>query len=227
VWANGGDSIAAAPELPNGRTVSGAKSGIDYWRVGIRSGDTLRIEFEPVGIRDQLIVCVLLPKTTDFTANDSNCEPPKDGANYVNPGAKSEDRYVLSQPGRYTVAIGPWIYCFSAGVNTTCDNPNGYELTAYVVHRTSVRLRRIPRLLPVGASFSVRGRVHGAGSGTVALQISESGWRTVRVVRIAKNGAFVAKGRVPSKAGVYSYRLVYPGDETHRASTAQFKISVG
>jgi hypothetical protein len=227
VWANGGDSIAAAPELPNGKTVSGAKLGIDYWRATIASGDTLRIDFESVGIKDQLIVCVLGPKTTDFTANGSRCEQPEDGENYVNPGAKSEDRYVFSQPGRYTVAIGPWIYCFSAYLNQTCDDPNGYELTAYIVHRTAIRLQSTPRLLRTGAQFRVGGRVQGVNRGALALQIRQGGWRNVRVAKIAANGSFTANARAPKTAGVYRYRIMYPGDATHRGSNASFKITVG
>jgi hypothetical protein len=166
--ADGGTSIANAPELPPGKTVSGARSGLDYWRVMVVSGDTLRIDYEPVAT--QLIgLCLMAPSVTDFTVNDAQCV---DGKVTDQTDRKRQTVHELTLPGRYTLIVGfgggVCVHIYY-GVDTKCSRAMAYNLTAYVVHRTTTALLDFPKVVKRGALVAVRGQVQGVNRGNVVL----------------------------------------------------------
>lgn len=232
----GGKTIAVAPELPNGTTVDGSGTGWDFWRLTIVPGDALAIDYEPIGLpaNQQMQICLLDPTVTDFTINDAECVRPAN-RNSVISDRKQRATWSFSQPGRYTLGLharysGPnGKLCHSlAGINTLCDPALAYSLTAYVVHLTRVTLDRLPRLVKAGSSLKLSGVVRGGSQGAVAVQMQKSGrWVGVFVTPIDARGHFRNRLKVPKRAGNYQYRVVYPGDATHRSSTARFGLIAG
>ena len=58
------------------------------------------------------------------------------------------------------------------------------------------------------------------------LQIRQAGrWTNVGLVNIGKDGSFVAPVKLGA-AGSYQYRVLYPGDGSHRGSVVGFKLTV-
>jgi hypothetical protein len=225
--ADGGTQIANAPELQSGVKVSGAVSRADFWRFTIATGDTLRIDYEPVATYrkgDSMGVCLMTPDITDFTVNDKGC---------LAYGYSDRKKQLLHEafpiPGRYTLVVGHY-NCVNSDVNTQCNPSNSalsYEFTLYIVHRTSTTLRPLARLANKGSSLNVRGQVKGATSGSVAIQQRAGGrWANVKITKVAKDGRFATKIKL-NVIGAVRYRVFYPGDESHKPSTATFRLTVG
>src|SRR5207237_2811414 len=67
--ANGGSSIANAPELPTGTAVSGG--GSEFWKVTLAGGDRLTIDYQPVN-GGCVHLYVYSPGVTDSTLDSTN-----------------------------------------------------------------------------------------------------------------------------------------------------------
>jgi hypothetical protein len=224
--ANGGTSIANAPELPIGTVVTGAKKGVDFWRVTIRSGDTLRIDYEPVAT-PRVALCLLEPDVTDFTLRDTRCSDFKDTDES---GGKRQTVHELALPGRWSLAIGYYgdgaCVTFQKRVNVGCQLTTGYSLTAYVVHRTTTTLQAVPKLVKRGSTVKIPGQVQGADRGNVVLQ-ERVGKRLVnkQLAKLTSAGRFAFTIRA-AKAGTFSYIARFPGNANHKPSKRAFKITV-
>jgi len=223
--ADGGTSIANAPELPLGKTVSGARSGLDYWRLTIVSGDTLRVDYEPVAT--QLIgLCLMAPSVTDFTANDAQCV---DGKVTDQSDRKRQTVHELTLPGRYSLIVGfgggVCVHIFY-GVDTKCSRAMAYNLTAYVVHRTTTTLLAVPKVVNRGTLVSVRGQVQGVKLGKVVLQERVAKrWVNRQLAKLTVSGRFTIKLQAATP-GTFRYVVRYPGDASHKASKRGFTLTV-
>lgn len=224
--ADGGTSIATSPELPNGQQVAAAVARLDYWRVTIVPGDTLRINYEPVGMSalpdPRVALCLMAPNVTDFTVGDARCVDPK-STNYSD--RKRQTAYEFTLPGRYSLVVGSYACNVYYGPpNTKCDRPLGYELTAFVVHRTKTTLLRAAKLVNRGSIVSIRGAVNGLANGKVLLQQRSGGWSNKRIVNVSA-GRFAIRLRVTT-TGEFRYRVLFRGDATHKPSSASFSLTV-
>ena len=116
-------SISSAPELPLGERITSGVTGLDYWRVTIVPGDTLRIDYE--SLNDATVgLCLLMPAVTDFTISDTNCTDQKD-TDFVRGRSKRQTLHTLAVPGRYSFIVGDR-YCTGGRAYVKCSETVGY-----------------------------------------------------------------------------------------------------
>lgn len=224
-WADGGIDIASAPELPLGTKVTGAVARLDYWKIAVKSGDTLVMNYEPVGMNGRRMeFCFLTPDVTDFTVRDIGCMEvfPTD---YSERKRQTKREFLL--PGRYTMIIGEDA-CLEGGtrIDLACKRPLSYELTALVIRRTSISISPVPKLVKRGQSVTIAGRIEEVETGQVALQKRDGKrWRNVALAGVRSSGRFAFKVKA-DVAGVARYRVMFPGDSTHRPVRAAVTFTV-
>lgn len=218
--ADGGTSIASAPELPIGKQVFSGVARVDYWRIAFKAGDQFVVNYGPTD-GGSVELCFMRPEVTDYTLQDARCwQPLSTDETY---GSKRQTSRIISTPGRWTLVVGD-DNCIYDQVSVRCTSPVAYELTGFIRRVTRVLLSAPPRVANARATLSVKGRVTGATRGNVALQVRSGRWRNVTVARVGAGGRFAIKIK-PSAPGTYRYRILYPGDNAHRSSAASFVLT--
>src|SRR5262245_11361731 len=71
--AGGAPTIAAAPLIAVGQAQVNAVAGIDYWRVRLREGDHLMLQYAPQKEFSWVEVCLYRPGVTDGTVASQRC----------------------------------------------------------------------------------------------------------------------------------------------------------
>ena len=210
-YANGGNSIATAPDMPiNQQVTSGwtnQKIGADYgeyWRVSLEAHDRLVIDY---GIQQNscgyLYVWLYVPWVTDASIHQGHTWTSRG-----NVGADGEGEFAW-------VAYfgGRWVVEFQG-----CQTMS-YGFVAHVQQFTHTTLT-VPRVVAVGRRLQIRGSVTGVSAGRVTVSVaSAKGWKRQAVVRISKSGTFSWSTRVGA-AGGYKVEAAYSGDDAHRSSQA-------
>jgi hypothetical protein len=193
---------------------------VDLWRLTVKPGDRVTINFAALS-NQSVKLCLLPPSIDDFTLQDADCWQPLD-TDYTQGNTKRQTSRVLATGGRWTVAIGHYYCVSSGGINVRCNYPAQYEMTAYVRSATRTTLRATPNLVRIGGKVTVRGAVSGAARGNIAIQTSQGGWKTLKVVKIGPKGAFAATLKA-TRRGKLRLRAFYPGDDQSLGSvgTAQ------
>jgi hypothetical protein len=211
--ADAGANIGQAPELPSGERVEGGHNDgrPDFWRITMRRGDRLTIDYESTLSGERVDVALFAPSVTDFTLDEA--EPlAQDGTRQ-----KDQFRFAAPSPGRYTLRLDGEVF-FNV-------EPYAYSLTAYVRHVTSITLSA-PRIARAGTRLKLAGKVNGAAGGEVLLQVRKgSAWKTLALTRLSPTGAF-AYAAVLTSRGVARFRATYAGDATHLASAASVSLRV-
>ena len=221
--ADGGMTIASAPELPNGQTVSGSVARLDFWRLTVAAGDQLVLNYAALSSQS-VRLCFLQPVVDDFTLQDAHCWQPGD-LDYTQGNTKRQTSRVFASAGRWTLVVGN-TNCVSGNVNVKCNYPIQYQLTAYVRRATHMTLTTPAFVVKHSARVVLSGKVLGATSGNVAIQTRQGGrYVNIGVAPIGAAGGFRYSLR-PTKTGPVSYRAFYPGDSGHRPSSAAIRITV-
>ena len=225
----GGMTISSAPELPLGRTVASTVpasvalrrvcvlEGVsgEFWRVTMNAFDHLVADFRSTN-GNVIEVIMLAPSVTDATVDEAattgGC---LDG--WITSTQASFD-FQAAGGGRYTMFV----------VRRQGSNDLSYEMVAHVLHETRITIA-VPTRAKAHARVTYRGRVTGASGGAVTLQTrasTDSRWKKLAVVDLSAAGTFGYQTRVAGP-GVYRVRASYPGDDSHRPSsaTASFKVT--
>jgi hypothetical protein len=217
--ANGGFSIASAPELPGGERATGGgknRSGCcygEFWRITLARADHLRIDWSKTGGSHEIALCLLDPSVTDSTLSHASCAL-KDVTN-----GKHEVTYTVAKSGRWTLEISQ--DCGSCGQGADMS----YELTAYVQRPTHASLSG-PRVARAHSLVALSGKIAGLASGKVAIQSrAKTGWKTLTLMRVKANGSFLFKTRVGG-TGTYRVRVVFFGDANHLPARAVYSFKV-
>ncbi len=217
--ANGGFSIATAPELPGGERATGggtSRSGCcygEFWRITLARADHLRIDWSQTRGSHEIVLCLLDPSVTDSTLHTASCAL-KDVTN-----GKHHVTYTVPTSGRWTLEISQDCRSCAQGADMA------YELTAYVQRLTHASLTG-PRVARARSLVVLSGRIAGLTSGNVAIQSRTSaGWRTLTRMPVKPDGSFAFRTRVGG-AGTYRVRVVFSGDTSHLPSSAVHSIKV-
>jgi hypothetical protein len=113
----GGRTIATAPTMPFGQQQLNTLSGIDYWRLPLKEGDRLTIDYGPQQKFDWVEVCLQTPDVTDTTFGNQPC--------YARQANLQESKLTLDvRPGGlWTLAVVPYPGCDSGGIiNPRCSS---------------------------------------------------------------------------------------------------------
>jgi hypothetical protein len=201
--SSGATSIAAAPQLPLQATiVSGAGAGPygEFWRVSMKAGDVLTIEYATVN-SESVEVSVFKPDVTDNTFGDSNAA--------FSQSTSSSARATWRAP-----STGAWL------VRVDCECSSlGYAIGIKVQTPTTLSVRA-PSATTASRAFTVSGVVSRGASGNVTLTFTAPGRRAVKVTAaIGGSGSFSASVKLPR--GSYTVRATYGGDDSHLGSTAR------
>ncbi len=217
--ANGGFSIATAPELPGGERATGGgttRSGCcygEFWRITLARADHLRIDWSRTRGSHEIVLCLLDPSVTDSTLSGASCAL-KD----VTSG-KHEVTYTVAKSGRWTLEISQNCASCAQGADMA------YELTAYVQRSTRASLTG-PRVARAHSLVALSGRIAGLVSGKVAIQSrTKTGWKTLTLMPVKSNSSFVFRTRVGAP-GTYRVRVVFRGDANHLPSSAVYSFKV-
>jgi hypothetical protein len=224
--ANGAETIAAAPQLPIGQSVSSGWSeqkGIDgggygeWWRVQMSAGDKLTVDAEVVstGCGDEKPITELrmyAPSVTDFTLNGETQTAAKIELDEPNP--HGELTFVTPLTGDWSLLVT------DGGACSTLS----YNFTARLQHRTTATLGG-PRVVRAEHSLTLTGTIAGASEGAVSIQLLRHGWKTLGMANIATNGGYRWTGKAPGR-GAWQYRVIYAGDANHLASRAGHSLTV-
>jgi hypothetical protein len=225
---DGAGTISGAPALPIGTEVTGGAqlsdvccdswyqhentAGVQYWRVPLAFGDLLVIDYGVV-TGDDVTLCLLDPKVTDYTLTDAHC------AATDSTQQKHEFKFTAPAAGAWTLVVGDYHCC--------SDTTWAYQLTAHVKQRTQTNLAA-PPLAARNSNVTMSGHVSGVTGGQVAVQykpLAGGPWTTVGVSRLTAHGTFSVRTRF-KKAGSYRARAAYPGDASHLPSAATTVIKV-
>ena len=228
--ANGGSSIANAPELPIGEQIQGGGNTNtsplgptdggwtgccygEYWRITLSRGDHLRIDY---GSLDGNVAEVALYTSgvTDYTWNQGRSNPLFDEST----STKDEARYVAAQSGRFTLYV-----VHDCGA---CGSPVlAYELTAYIQHYTHATLAGT-RVVRAHGRLTLRGEIAGLSKGKVAIQSRQGKrWKTLKLSHVTSRGGFAVKTEVGAP-GTYRFRVVFFGDVSHLPTSAVYSVKV-
>lgn len=222
-WANGGETIAAAPQLPLDQlTASGYVQkepepiGGEYWRVEMPAGALLTFDgtvTSTCGVNNhhpEAYIYVYPPATTDFTRKETSGVTDQ----ALNPSG--ELRFTAPSFGNWLVEVGIG--------GASCGN-FAYSFTATVQDPTHATLT-IPSSVRRGKSFSLEGSIAGAVEGSVAIQLRKHHrWTTVAPDVPLRAGTFRWKAHPPHR-GRQVYRVLYSGDSGHLPAAAQRAITV-
>lgn len=216
-FANGGSTIANAPDLPLGEQVASGWSlplqdryG-EYWRLSLKAGDRLVID---VGVTQTACasgssrgIDVYSPSVTDYTVGRAS-PTIEHGTNFND---KDEFVWIAPSPGRWTLFFYGCIKM-------------SYEFTAHLQQFTRVAVSA-PTLVAVRHPIRIRGRVTPVASGKVSIKLSTRGGTSSKVVAIKRNGAFTGSF-TPKTAGTYKVKVNFYGDSSHRPSAASAVVHV-
>jgi hypothetical protein len=214
--ADGGDSIATAPELPLGQEVQGGNPGNgcrdgEFWRIKLARGDHAKLDFSSLN-GATVVLNLYAPSVTDFTFSGDGGEIT--GAGTGSRG-KGELLYTAPARGRYTIFFR----------TASCGPQLAYTLIGHVQHYTATTLTA-PAVARAHSRVVLKGKVSGLSSGKVAIQaVIKKRWKTLGLVAVKSNGSFSFAPRVGS-AGTYRVRVVFFGDATHLPSKAGRVIKV-
>ena len=220
-YASGGTDIASAPELPAGKRVAGGGDpGRDldttqywreFWRITLRGEDRLTVDYGSTNGPLSASLCLLAPGVTDSTFADKPCVT-GDGRDQTNTTAQR--RYIVPEPGRYTLVI-----------SSEPRSPLAYVLTAHVLHHTTTKLNA-PRTVHARSRVTFTGKVSGADSGRVELQLLvKGGWVKLASVPVRKNGTFTVR-TASGAPGTYRLRALYSGNASHLRSGTIIRFTV-
>jgi hypothetical protein len=220
-FAGGAPTIGAAPLIPLGQEQVHATVGIDYWRVNLREGDRLTLQYAPQKRNTWVEVCLYGPTVTDENVTTQRCQA-------GNQALQEDFLRVTARPaGRWTVAMRPYPGCSSAGITSpSCKNAGiEYKLTATVKHPTSTTLRG-PNLAQVGQTIRFSGVLKGV-RGRVLLQASWNGggWTTLGIRSVDSAGRFSTSLRLRRK-GTLRVRASYPEALQYVGSSAVVAVRV-
>jgi hypothetical protein len=230
--AAGGSSIANASELSisvqqyGGAQVTG-RPGMDYWWINLAAGDELVVNYGFTGRDDitgstEVALCTVIPGVTDYTLPSAKCA----GLNHID-GGKGEFTFIATVPGRWTLLAGRYWNVGNGGcifrdlIDPQCDNDTAYELTAYLKHYTKATIAG-PKTAKPSKKVVLKGTVSGLTAGRVVVQ-KRIGKRmkSLGLASIKSNGTYSYRVRLGQIRGLYRFRAVYYGDDTHRASTSR------
>jgi hypothetical protein len=222
--ANGGETIAAAPQLPlNQFTASGYVQKQpepiqgEYWRVEMPAGALLTFDgtvTSTCGVdshHPEAYIYVFPPSTTDFTRRETSgvADAP------LNPNG--ELRFAAPYAGNWLLNVG---------IGGASCGSFAYTFTAHVRVPTHASLTA-PHFAPPGKSFYLAGSVEGDVEGSVAIQLlgGHHHWKTLASNILLHGGIFRWKAHSPHN-GRQVYRLVYAGDSGHLPASAQRTVIV-
>jgi hypothetical protein len=206
--ANGGNTIAGAPQVPLGQHVVAGKTGYDFWRVQLNPGDFLTIDFGAVG-DNGVSVCLFKPNVTDYTRVQSDCT----AYGHANANGKNEFRFKATLAGSWIIAF------YSDGCGQSwdqCPYDVAYEMTTTVRVYTHLSLTA-PRSVRAGGFGTLKGQLEGAANGNVQLQAHYRGrWQRFATVRAGASGSFAYRTRFRHRGTVFA-RAFFAGDSAHLA----------
>jgi hypothetical protein len=214
--AAGGSSIASAPPLPLGQTVTSGWNLTDtvnntgeygeFWRVQMGAGDRIVIDMADTG-GDSCgpgtpNVAIYAPSVTDFTISQS-----QQTASFSS-GSSTKYEYVWVAP-----TPGNWTFFFDG-----CRQ-NSYTFNASLQLLTVTTLVPPPRLVSTGGSIPVHGTISGISSGELLVVVTgPKGFKRFGKVLPIHGGSFTWSFK-PTLPGVYHFRASFPGDANHRPSS--------
>ncbi len=221
--ANGGETIAAAPQLPlNQATASGYVQKEpeplqgEYWRVEMLAGALLTFDgtvTSTCGVNNhhpEAYIYVFPPSTTDFTRHEASGVTDQ----ALNPSG--ELRFTAPYSGNWLLSVG---------IGGASCGDFAYNFTAKVQDPTHASLKA-PRLVRSDRSFFLEGSVAGAAEGSVAIQVlKHHHWITLATSVPLHGGTFSWKTHV-SHRGRQVLQVIYAGDAGHLPSNAQRAITV-
>jgi hypothetical protein len=221
--ANGGETIAQAPQLPLDQlTASGYIQKEpepiqgEYWRVEMQAGALLTFDgtvTSTCGIANahpEAYIYVFPPSTTDFTRHETSGVTDQ----ALNPTGE------LRFTAPYT---GNWL--LSVGIGGASCGDFAYSFTAKVQEPTHATLQA-PRSVHRGKSFSVGGSVAGAVEGSVVIQrLVVHHWMTLAPTVPLHGGTFSWRTRL-SHRGREVLQVIYAGDSGHLPTSARCSVVV-
>jgi hypothetical protein len=222
-WANGGETIAQAPQLPLDQpTASGYIQKEpepiqgEYWRVQMPAGALLTFDGSVTSTcgdnnhHPEAYIYVFPPSTTDFTRHEVA------GVTDTALNPNGELRFTAPYGGNWLLNVG---------IGGAPCGDFAYTFTARVqvpTHATLIGLRATHS----GASFSLTGSVAGITNGSAAIAVrGRHHWTTIASGVPIASGIFHWKGRAGGP-GTYTYRVIYSGDSGHLPSSAQHTLIV-
>ncbi len=217
----GGRTIAEAPQVALGQQQLNSVNGIDFYRVALRGGDQLTLQYGPQHQYGWAEVCLFQPGVSDTTVGNQPC--------YASKRTLSEDSFTVSArvPGDWVIAMVPYPGCERNGIlDLRCTAGMQYFLTAYVKHETTMALHA-PNAIRRGSWFSFRGHLGGA-TGLVVLDRSWDGgshWFAFALKRVESDGRFSGRLRV-RRAGTLRIRASFPEAPLYAASAATVSVRV-
>lgn len=217
--ANGGETIAAAPQLPldqftaSGYAQTGSEPiGGEYWRVEMPVGALLTFDGTVTSTcgekRGGAYIYVFPPATTDFTRKEAQ------GVTDTGLEPNGELRFTAPYSGNWLLEVeGDWCsdlaYTFTAKV----QRPTHASLTA-------------PRSVFPGKSFYLTGTIAGVTEGSAAIQLlAGHQWKTLASNVSLSGGTFRWKTSTRRK-GRQVYRVIYGGDSGHLPASVQHAVIV-
>jgi hypothetical protein len=218
--AGGGRTIATAPTIPLGEEQLNSLSGIDFWRIPLQEGDRVTLRYGNQSNGNWVEICLLTPDVTDATVGNQRCY---DAERSFGDGSVTLD---ARPAGLWTLAVLPYPGCESGGiVDLRCKSSVSYHLTAYVKHKTRMKLTA-PSVVRRGSRFTVRGSLSGMRNQVIVQQSwNGGGWRTAAVVRPTSNGAFSVRFR-PNRTGALRVRAMFPEAPLYLGSSAIASVRV-
>jgi hypothetical protein len=214
--ATGGQTIAAAPNLPvDTQTFSGwSEEGHtipygEYWRAPLTGGDRLTMDLgatmDACSDEDHGIM-VYSPSVTDYTVSDT-----KEVEDFDRP-FDSMYEFVWRAP-----FSGNWTLYVYGCVNYA------YQFTAHVATPTQVKLN-VPRAITAGKRLHIKGTVKGVQGGQLAVTVTRAGKRTAALlIKLPASGRFALSLRLKHPGG-YRVSARYYGDSHHLRSTASAHV---
>jgi hypothetical protein len=216
----GGRTIATAPTMPLGQQQLNTLSGIDYWRLPLKEGDRLTIDYGPQQQFNWVEVCLQTPDVTDATFGNQPC--------YARQANVQESKLTLDvRPGGlWTLAVVPYPGCDNGGIiNPRCGSGVSYFATVYVKHPTHMTLRA-PSIAHRSSRITMTGTLTGTrGSVLVERSWNGGGWGTVGIAHPASNGSFRVL-LTPKKKGSLRVRATFPEAPSYIGSSASVYVRV-
>jgi hypothetical protein len=210
-YANGGSSIASAPDVPIDQQVTSGwtnqKIGADYgeyWRVNLKAHDRLVIDYavqqDSCGY---LYVWLYAPTVTDASIHQGHTWISR---GHAGADGEGEFAWVANFGGRWALEF--------QGCQTM-----SFQFAAHVQQFTHTTLS-VPRVVAARHRLQIRGTVTGVSAGRVTISVtSAKDWERQAEANISKRGTFSWSTRVGA-AGSYKVKAAYSGDDAHRSSQA-------
>jgi hypothetical protein len=213
----GGDSIAAAPNLPLGVNVKNVTQRPEYWRVEMGLADELVVDVGSTNSKFSAEVCVLDPDLNDYSVDGAPCQ----AAAATN--TRRQLRFRAPASGSWIVVV--W-GCTGCTVFRLITSYGAYEFTASVRRYTGASLLG-PSRVKAGGRITLRGAVQGASGGLLEIVRRATGgqWVPLGKTRLKADGTFEYATTLYQR-GVMRISAVYGGDSRHRPSRATITVAV-